>query len=68
MNLAATVDLESLAALSEGMSGAEVALVCREAGLKALSDGNCIETLDIDAMDQFKIQPKYVEEALSEVR
>jgi ATP-dependent 26S proteasome regulatory subunit len=30
------------------MSGAEIALVCREAGLIALSDSNSIETLQSD--------------------
>lgn len=34
---------QKLAEKSEGMSGAEIALVCREAGLLALTDENKIE-------------------------
>ena len=36
--------IEELATESEGFSGAEIALVCREAGLKALTEDNKIET------------------------
>ena len=36
--------IEELATESEGFSGAEIALVCREAGLKALAEDNKIET------------------------
>lgn len=35
-----------LATLAEGLSGAEIALVCREAGLKALTQDMRIETHD----------------------
>ena len=37
---------EKLAELADGLSGAEIALVCREAGLKALSEDMKIETTD----------------------
>ena len=37
---------EQLAELADGLSGAEIALVCREAGLKALSEDMKIETTD----------------------
>ena len=36
--------LEALALETEGFSGAEIALVCREAGLKALTEDMRIET------------------------
>ena len=36
--------IDELASESEGFSGAEIALVCREAGLKALTEDNKIET------------------------
>ena len=55
MNLADDVDLGEFAKQAEGMSGAETSFICREAGLKALSSGNTIETLDIDKMEDFKI-------------
>ena len=35
-----------MAAGSEGLSGAEIALVCREAGLKALTEELRIETAE----------------------
>ena len=38
--------LEALALETEGFSGAEIALVCREAGLKALTEDMRIETAE----------------------
>lgn len=38
--------MDKLAAECEGMSGAEIALVCREAGLLSLSEDNSIENLE----------------------
>lgn len=37
MQRAEDIDYEKLALNSDGMSGAEIALICREAGLKALT-------------------------------
>lgn len=37
---------DQLANLADGLSGAEIALVCREAGLLALSEDMRIETTD----------------------
>jgi len=37
MPLASDIDLDDIAKNSDGLSGAEMALVCREAGLKALT-------------------------------
>ena len=51
--------------MSDGMSGAEVALVCREAGLKALSEDLAIETKEVG---DIKIGFNHIEEALREVR
>ena len=32
--------------MTEGLSGAEISLICREAGLKALTENNNIEEQD----------------------
>ena len=50
---------------SVGMSGAEIALVCKEAGLKALSEDLKIETTDIE---EIKIRMSHILESLKEVR
>ena len=46
MPLADDVNLDELAKEADGLSGAEVSLVCREAGLKALTDGSTIENMN----------------------
>lgn len=56
---------EILAELAEGLSGAEIALVCREAGLKALSEDMKIETTD---SHDIKVGKIHLESALQEVR
>ena len=56
MKLADDVDLDQFAELADGLSGAETSLISREAGLKALSDDNKIETMDLDAMNDFLIE------------
>jgi AAA family ATPase len=56
---------EKLASLSEGLSGAEIALVCREAGLKALSENMNIEKLD---SHDIKVECQHLEKALEEVK
>ena len=66
MPLAADVDLEYFSQASEGLSGAETALICREAGLKALSFESRIENLN--DMSEFKIEKQFIEEALAEVK
>lgn len=69
MPLAEDVNLDEIAKDSEGLSGAEVALVCREAGLKALTDGSNIEKMNTQQeIDAFKISKKFVEEALEGVK
>lgn len=62
MPLSKDVDLKQIALNSEGLSGAEMSLVCREAGLKALTFDSQIEK--ITNMDDFVIQNRFVEEAL----
>ena len=42
------VDFLKLATLSEGMSGAEITLICREAGLMALTEDSNIEKASMD--------------------
>ena len=54
-----------LAQLAEGLSGAEIALVCREAGLKALSEDMRIETCDASAI---MVSKGHLESALQEVK
>lgn len=56
---------EILAELADGLSGAEIALVCREAGLKALSEDMKIETTD---SHDIKVGKIHLESALQEVR
>jgi ATP-dependent 26S proteasome regulatory subunit len=62
MPLAKDVNLDEIAALGDGLSGAEMSLVCREAGLKALTFDSQIEK--ITNMDDFVIDKRFVEEAL----
>jgi len=52
---------ERLADLSDGLSGAEIALVCREAGLKALTEDMKIEKL---ASSDIKVECSHLESAL----
>lgn len=47
------------------MSGAEIALICKEAGLKALSEDLKIETSEIE---EIKIKMNHLLESLKEVR
>lgn len=47
------------------MSGAEIALVCREAGLLALTENMNIEQED---MSLIKVTQKHLEASLSEVK
>ena len=65
MPLAEDVDLTEIATASEGLSGAEMALICREAGLKALTQDARIEK---DEMDSFKIENRFVLKAMQEVK
>lgn len=64
MPIADDVDIDDLAKESEGLSGAEMSLVCREAGLKALTFDSNIEKLS----DDFKIGSNFVYAALKEVK
>ncbi|CDW86820.1 spermatogenesis-associated protein 5-like [Stylonychia lemnae] len=59
------IDYPKLAQLSEGMSGAEIALICREAGLKALTQDMNIEKEDTQ---QIKVTQEHLELSLNEVR
>lgn len=69
MPLAGDVNLDEMAAACDGFSGAETALICREAGLKALSADNRIEQMKTDEdMKAFKIDRIFVEKALEEVK
>lgn len=57
MPLASDIDLDDIAKNSDGLSGAEMALVCREAGLKALTQDSKIEHMNTqEEIDAFKIQ------------
>ena len=65
MPLADDVDLDALSTQAEGLSGAETVLVPREAGLKALTVDNAIESLNSSAdIKAFKISKQIVEGAL----
>lgn len=57
--------IEKLANESEGMSGAEIALVCREAGLLALSSDNSIET---KAANEILVCGDHLTQALQDVK
>ncbi len=46
MPLGSDVNLDEIAQQAVGLSGAETALICREAGLKALSEDFRIERLN----------------------
>ena len=50
MQRADDIDYVSFGVKTEGMSGAEISLICREAGLKALTDNMNIEKDDIDSI------------------
>jgi len=66
MPLASDVNLEEIALQSKGLSGAETALIPREAGLKALTDGSRIETLE--SAESFSVGNEFVMRALNEVK
>ena len=66
MPLSKDVNLDEIAVLGEGLSGAEMSLVCREAGLKALTFDSQIEK--ITNMDEFVIDKRFVEEAMKDVK
>ena len=57
--------LESLGVNSDGFSGAEIALVCREAGLKALTEDSKIETAE---SSDILVTLQHLESALAEVK
>ena len=57
--------LEALGQDSEGFSGAEIALVCREAGLKALTEDLRIETAE---PGDIKVTFDHLKTALAEVK
>jgi SpoVK/Ycf46/Vps4 family AAA+-type ATPase len=59
------IDFAKLGHITEGMSGAEITLVCREAGLKALTEDNNIEK---ESIDMIKVKNDHIEQALAEVR
>ena len=65
MQLTEDIDFKKLALESEGMSGAEMALICREAGLKALTEDMNIEKQEIE---DIKVSQKHLEIALAEVK
>eukprot|EP00353_Schmidingerella_taraikaensis_P015868 CAMPEP_0185619344 /NCGR_PEP_ID=MMETSP0436-20130131/50287_1 /TAXON_ID=626734 ORGANISM="Favella taraikaensis, Strain Fe Narragansett Bay" /NCGR_SAMPLE_ID=MMETSP0436 /ASSEMBLY_ACC=CAM_ASM_000390 /LENGTH=66 /DNA_ID=CAMNT_0028258733 /DNA_START=33 /DNA_END=230 /DNA_ORIENTATION=- len=56
--------VQGLADSSEGFSGAEIALVCREAGLKALTEDSRIETTQAN---EILVSLSHLEQALAEV-
>ena len=57
--------LGGLAEAAEGFSGAEIALVCREAGLKALTEDLKIETAE---PADIRVTLHHLEQALNEVK
>lgn len=59
------IDFEKLAIMTEGLSGAEIALICREAGLKSLTEDMKIER---ESMESIKVTNTHLEMALIEVK
>ena len=59
------IDLEKIALESDGMSGAEIALICREAGLKALTEDMNIEK---ESLENIKVKNSHLLQALNEVK
>ncbi len=59
------IDYEKFGLLTEGMSGAEVTLVCREAGLKALTEDMNIEK---EGMDEVRVTNQHILKAIEEVK
>eukprot|EP00347_Sterkiella_histriomuscorum_P019506 403341369 len=59
------IDYEKLARETDGMSGAEIALICREAGLKALTQDMNIEKEDGELI---QVTHQHLEQALYEVK
>ncbi|KAI9817362.1 MAG: AAA+-type ATPase [Thelocarpon impressellum] len=60
MDVADTVDVEGLAARTEGHSGAEIVEICQKAGYMALGDS-------IDANTELQIGKEHFEQALAQV-
>lgn len=59
------IDFVKLAQQSEGMSGAEICLITREAGLKALTEDSNIEKA---SLDELFVTEAHLERALMEVK
>lgn len=57
--------MDTLAKESDGFSGAEIALVCREAGLLALSEDLKIETVEAN---EIKVSIEHLTQALDGVK
>ncbi|MCW2276906.1 ATP-binding protein [Heliophilum fasciatum] len=74
MPIADDVDLDALAAQTEGYSGADLALLCAKAGLIALHDilGRDMDTwpatLDSSVTEQMQIEAAHWAEALSQIQ
>ena len=69
MPLAGDIDIDALAKDSEGLSGAETSLVCREAGLMALTQDSTIEKLNTaEEIAEFKVSKEHVLKALEGVK
>ena len=69
MPLDPNIDLNDIATNSEGFSGAEMSLICREAGLKALTQDNKIESMNTqEEIDSFKILKHHIIDAMNEVK
>ena len=59
------IDFVKLAQMTEGMSGAEITLICREAGLMALTEDSNIEKA---SMEDIVVKDSHLEKALHEVK
>jgi ATP-dependent 26S proteasome regulatory subunit len=59
------VDFSQLAQDSDGMSGAEISLVCREAGLMALTEDQNIEKA---GMDEIFVKHTHLMKSLQDVK
>lgn len=65
MPLKEDLDYKTLADQSQGMSGAEITLVCREAGLKAITEDINIAQRSVE---DIKVSEAHVIKALQEVK
>jgi len=67
MPLAEDVDLKEIAKKTEGYTGADLEVLCREAGLAAIRE-NIRRRIEGNGQEDYKVYARHFEEALKKVK